>query len=359
MSSTKNIHRLLFGALVVMAAVQCFWGLSFHPVERWDEGTNLQVVTETLQSSSPWILKLNDGPFWEKPPLWYDAGLVSVSFFGNSIFSLRLVTAVAGFLLVLLVYGMARAWYSPLSGSVAGLVMLSIGQLWQYNPANVFATHNLRSADSDALQMLLMTLTVFALTKALQSQRWLYLGALLTGLAFMTKGPLAFLPTLLFAVWVLGQRIKFTRKSVLTAFGLFGFMVLPWHLLMTIFYGGRFWNEYLGYHLLARLGGALEGHREGGGYYLGLLMKPEFFPGIGLFVAALAFGAWRWVKRRRFEEFVLLGMTLGTFVIISLAGTKLAWYLLPVYPFVAVLAGGMIAAVLDRGLGLASPKKVI
>jgi len=147
------VHRLgsaaFAAAFAALVAVFCFHHLARPDVRTWDEGMNAAVVIATLDSGSFPVLQGPAGPFFEKPPLWYYLTLASVRLGGLNATSLRMVTALSGFLLILLV-GIATArFHSVLAGYAASGFLLAVGHLYFFKPHGIFSTHHIRSADSD------------------------------------------------------------------------------------------------------------------------------------------------------------------------------------------------------------------
>ncbi|MEM8835705.1 MAG: phospholipid carrier-dependent glycosyltransferase [Planctomycetota bacterium] len=99
-------------ALIVTAvcALAFGWGLTTHGLTNWQEAIRV-VVARSMQAAGDWIVPIVDGqPYLAKPPLIYWAQLVSASIRGAevSIFDLRLVVALSGWIAALLTLVAAR-----------------------------------------------------------------------------------------------------------------------------------------------------------------------------------------------------------------------------------------------------------
>ena len=81
---------------------QRYFGLGNQPVERWDEETNIKVVTDTAALKYLPVLYLGQKPFFEKPPLWYFVNLGLAGTFGISPESMRMTSAISGLLIILI-----------------------------------------------------------------------------------------------------------------------------------------------------------------------------------------------------------------------------------------------------------------
>lgn len=197
-------------------------------------------------------------------------------------------------------------------------------------------------------------------TRLLALQRW---GWVMTGvlgaLAFLAKGPIAWLPagvvglTLLLvrpekaAVWRVLAPFKVT---LVVSLGL-----TPWLALLVQQHGVGFFYEFFFVHNLQRFGGDLGNSQSNFiGYYM-LVLLVGFFPWVALLVPAV----WAQLKGQTRpkllaklaspqanEALPLLALLwAGVYILFfSLSGTKLAHYIVPAYPALAIVVGGWLAS---------------
>ena len=195
----------------------------------------------------------------DKPPLDLWLQVASVKLFGFSARSLVLPAAVAGTLAVPLLYDAVRRLFGGLAGICAGVALAVL-------PVSVVASR------SDALDALMMALTVLALwlvVLAVQRGRvrYLYLAALVMGLAFNVKlfEALVALPAL-FLLYMLGSRIPLRRRigHAAGAGALFVLVALSWAIAVSLSpshsrpypigsSNGSVWNVIFVYNGLHRL----------------------------------------------------------------------------------------------------------
>ncbi|OIP96344.1 hypothetical protein AUK40_05110 [Candidatus Wirthbacteria bacterium CG2_30_54_11] len=354
----KRYGSYFFGAiLLVLAAFFCFHNLGHLPLAQWDERTNVRVVRAPLGYGHPLDLMLGGKPFFEKTPLWYYSTEATVLLLGDGNWQLRLVSALAGFLLIL---GVAHAgWrlWGAGAGLLAGAMLLATPHLWVRNVTGYFSTHTLRSADVDPLFLLFLLLSWAATVKFVRqgNNHWLSLAAFAAGLAVMTKGPIGLLSLIVFGVWgVMTRRDAMSPFAQVTedknrvptllmpATAAFLLTVLPWYLWMYVRYGWTFIDQHFGYHLLQRIGVTLENHSEHWWFYLKLLSDPQVFPCALWLVLALgaALSSKKW--KQDYVTFSLTTLVISLIVLMTLAQTRIAWYILPVYPFAALLTAGRV-----------------
>lgn len=276
----------------------CFYNLGDRPLEKWDEATNAYVVAHPHE------------PFFEKPPLWYALTRLSVDIFGFSNISIRLISALSGLGVLFLVY--------RLSNILAVLLLLTTPHLWISGSGGYFATHNFRSADPDGLFLFFILLSFYLVKKNP------HLAGLASGFGILTKGPLALAPLFL------SKNIKPILIALATA--------LPWYIYKTIAYNTAFLEKHVMYHIITRISTPLEGHSGGILYYLKVLFTPSVFP--YMIPALYAFVANNSTVMKPVKTLIVF--ILGA---VFFTRTTLSWYLLPVYPFFAILLADTIAKI--------------
>lgn len=350
--SLLTLIFLLTGFLV-------FYKLGEAEFVRWDEYTNYQVVDDTINSNNPLILKYDDasnGLFFEKPPLWYWLAIGLVKIFGINSFVLRSISALSGFLFIIFLFLIGRKGSSYWGGVTTVLVILGSSHIL-FSPAHIFSTHNFRSADLDAMQLLFIILVMLVLTihenssEGVQKKRNLIpLASIFTAIAFLVKGPFALFPFLLWGLYRVinifrsGNKIELIKKTnVENIYYLLVFLIIivPWHLFMYQKFGGLFVNEYFEYHLIRRVVSPLEGHSANNFMHIIQLLDIKlFFSGILYFFSVgYLFIRYKLEVLYNFKIFFPLVGSIVSLLIISLIKTQLAWYIFYFYPFAALLMG--------------------
>ena len=168
--------------------------------------------------------------------------------------------------------------------------------------------------------------------------RWWYLVWVAVALAVMVKSVAG-----LVGIIAIGLTVTLNReieKTVTSPHFQLGFLialliVAPWHLYMYGLYGEQFLDMYLGKHVIQRTVSVLEGHRGTPSHYLNQL-REQYFPWCYLAPFALAYG----LKREGIEtqcQKILWALVIVVFGVTTLVQTKLPWYIIPVYPALAIL----------------------
>lgn len=361
-------RRIALFALIALSVIFCFANLTSSPLAVWDEYTNFNVVYDTIGSENPLLLQLNGEPFFEKPPLWYYLAIFSTKLFGVHNLSLRIISALSGFFMILTVFYLGWKMFSYRAGIIAGFGLLATQHLWIVNHS-IFSSHTLRTADLDALQLLFILLTVVAHFKFIKSNnhRWLITSGVLTGLGFLTKGPFALLPLCILNATLLIQTGKAALPVLLKANILTGAMILvttaPWYLYMLSRFGNEFISRHIAYHLIQRTSEAIEGHHGNALFYITLLFRKDFFfSGELLLLSSIIFlrpGRYRPKLNNNFSLVYCLIAVLLMMLTTIVIQTKLSWYIFPLYPFAALLIGKMYADLSDQKMVISKILRII
>jgi hypothetical protein len=311
------------------------------PLLEVDDARYAQVPAEMV-ASGDWILPtLDTTAYVEKPPLWYWTAAASYKLFGVSEGAARLA------MLLFAMLGVAGAWwlgswlYAPGIG-VAAAAATATASLW------IFLTHNM-TVDMPVSVCLLWT-TALALRAMARPEdaRWAAPAAwLAAALAFLSKGLISLL---LPGLWVVGLAILFPKlrkgaRALISPVGIaLAFAVAaPWFMAMQKrrpdFYHVFFYEQHFQRYLTAK-------YNRGAPWWFYLAVLPA---GLLPWTAPFLAGMWRAVRRPFGPDFrgpALAAWTLGVAAFFSTSHSKLATYVLPVFPHACLLA---VAAV-EEGL---------
>jgi hypothetical protein len=122
-------------------------------------------------------------------------------------------------------------------------------------------------------------------------------------------------------------------------------IALPWHIWSVTTHGRSFIDQYLVFHILGRFAGPLEGHEGGPFYYIASYRyNAGWFALVHAVGIALALVLAILQRDRLLAAVVLLAV--GAFTMVNVQGTKIGWYLIPVYPGAALAAALAITRLL-------------
>jgi 4-amino-4-deoxy-L-arabinose transferase-like glycosyltransferase len=326
---------LLFGALY-------FFLLGRAPLDNPDEGRYAEIPREMV-ATGDWVTPRLDGvDYFEKPPLGYWAVAASLELFGPSEWALRAVPALFGLGGVLLTYATARRLYGRGVGAAAAIVLGSCA----------FYAGLARFLNIDIAVSVLMSATLFAFLLAVGEppgarRRWLLYGVYAgAALATLTKGLIGFLlPGAVMLLWLVLCRQWRRLRPLHLPSGLLLFLAIaaPWHFLVAarnpgwarFYFGDQQWSRFT----TTALG------RYHPWYYFIPILLGGLFPWVG-FLGAGAGAALRggWARRRENADRWFWAIWAAfIFLFFSASDSKLATYILPVFPPLAVLIALVVA----------------
>jgi 4-amino-4-deoxy-L-arabinose transferase-like glycosyltransferase len=314
--------------IAAIAAVLQFFKLGEGALQDWDEAIHAEVSKEIVTSHHWLSLYWQHEPYFRKPPLSFWIRAAFFQWFGVTEFWARFASAAAGAAIVVLAYVIARRLFGASAGFCAGIVLLTTRHF-------EFVT---RQGSTDALLCLCIYLAVYAYLRLLDgSSKWYYALCAAVGIGAMVKGPAILIAPLAIVV---DACIRKERRILLNwrRHCLGGLLMLaivaPWHLWMIVHYGRSFVDEYLGHQIVGRATRVLENSGGGPNFYIGAFFDLAL-PWSLLAIVAAA----RWIQRREYDFslfWTLAGVTLAVYTLIP---TKHEWYILPIYPAMAIEVG--------------------
>jgi 4-amino-4-deoxy-L-arabinose transferase-like glycosyltransferase len=334
-------------SLFLLAALLFFFALGGHQLQGSTEARVAGIAME-MHLDNDWVTpRLFGEPFLEKPPLslWLDAGAMRV--FGVSPWSVRLASAVAGLLSVMVLYGMLRGFERPKRIAwTAGILLATMASYWS----------NVRGVGEDALLALGVTMALLAF---FQAQRASTAGNSLLfvigiAIATLSKGVLGLaMPGVVIFAYLLAdtlidKRLKIAdwlRPGLLTVIGLIPLLI--WLVVLYQHDGAQAVREVLLTNSVGRFSGSFveAGHYEPFHYYLAKL--PQAFLPWNILVYL---GLWHFRKQLKANRYLLFFSlwVVAQFVMLTLASSKRMVYLMSMTPAAAVIAAEYACVLFER-----------
>ncbi len=330
-------------ALLTLAfGVLFLWQLGTAPLANPDAGRYAEIPREML-ATGDWVTpRLNGVNYFEKPPLMYWALAASQKFFGASEWAVRAPLAVFGLFGVLLTYAAGRQLYGRAAG-VWSAIVLGTSLLY-------FALT--RVLVLDLAVSVLMSATLFCFILAVRApagatRRWLFYGLYASAaLATLTKGLIGFLVTgAVMFLWLLlfHQWRRLRPMHLPTGALLFLAIAAPWHILAAQ-HNETWAHRYFVYEHFERFLTSAAS-RPGPIWYFVPIVLLGLFPWMGfLWSATREALAGGWARRKEnADAWFLITWAAFVFFFFSISKSKLAPYILPIFPALAVLIGAWIA----------------
>lgn len=336
---SKEIKQDIFWFIFLLSSALILYliGLGNLPLRDWDEGYYGTVAKDIYKTGNWLYITYYNKPFLLKPPLIIWLISISYSIGGISEFTTRFPCTFLTACGVPLLYLIGRNLFtSRLPAIFSTLVYLTLLPVVRHG----------RLAMLDGPINTFFLFSIFCLLQSYSQPFWIIGVGIGLGLIAFTKGILAVaLGGILGIFCFFNRSLKRIKNPVLWGGFILGFSpVILWYSLQIIKYGDKFIEVHFLQQNLDRLSTAVEGNQGSVWYYIIELVKYSFpwiffLPG-GLILA---------IKKcqQSWAKLVLVGFIL--FIgIISLMGTKLPWYIMPIYPFFSLAVGVYLAEVLQN-----------
>lgn len=335
-----------------LLAVAWFATVPLRPMLDPDEGRYAEIPREML-ASGDWVTPRFDGlKYFEKPPLQYWATAAVYAVAGVSEWSSRLWSAALAFACL----GLVFAWTGRLYGLEAGLASLTALAVSPY--FGIVGHLNLLDAGLTfwlSCAVFAFTLAQTSAVKSASERRWMLLAWGAAALAVLSKGiVVGVLAGTALMVYTLIERDALTwrRLHPLPGLALFLLLAAPWFIVVSLrnpgFPGFFFVHEHF-----TRFLTTVHQRVEPWWYFLPLLLLGALPWALPLGRACR--GAWSAgaAAARRdgatsmiagFKPLKFLAIYAGvTLVFFSASGSKLAPYILPMFPVLAGITGVFVA----------------
>ena len=294
----------------------------------------------------------NGIPRFEKPILFYWMQAITFAVIGPGETAARLPSALAGLGCLLLTFAIGRRLLGETAGLTGAVVLATTFRFVVWT----------RQGLTDIPVMFFIMAALYAWLRALDEpahRRALALaGWSAVGLAALTKGPVAVLPVLILAAYLIATRQwqGFRGLHVPSGVLVSAAITVPWYAWMMRLHGRAFVDFALGYEILARYGYAGATFPSANRSFL---WYAAIYPGDAapwtLFVAAgAALAVWRFRRCDPAERraLVFLATWFGTVIaVFASAQFKVTHYILPAYPAASLFAGYLI----DRATSRSDP----
>lgn len=351
-------RKKLFMHLLVLAILTyfiVFLKLNAFHIRWWDESIFAVNTYEMLYNGklfTPYFRSLPDF-FNTKPPLTIWFQLLFVKLIGYNELAIRLPSAIAAALCILLLFNFIATRFSMVWAWLSALILLTSPGFIDF--------HTARTGDSDSLLTLFLLIAHFHFFDYLftQKQKHIFYFILFISLAFATKSIAGLLFTPAYLIILLYQKklkVFLSNSAFLSGLGLFLFIILA--LIGLRNQQDPTYIRSILFEDLGRVVTVIQNHQEPFIFYFENLFTTRFSTWFILLVigCGLAF----YTKQAK-EKIVLQGFTMLILVylaITSISITKLIWYDMPLFPYFAVLAAYPIYLLIQK-LELSSAKQLV
>ncbi|MBD2021260.1 glycosyltransferase family 39 protein [Leptolyngbya sp. FACHB-36] len=311
--------------------------LGWLPLRDWDEGIVAQVARDIWRSSFDsltWLYPTQAGePYFNKPPLVHWLIALTYQVGGVSEWTTRLPGAILTAVSVPLLYMIGRELFPLRAPAIfASLVYLTLLPVVRHG----------RLAMLDGALLCFFLLLMLCLLRTRRDLRWGLGVGIAFGLLCMTKGIVALLLGAIAIAFIAWDTPRLLTAHIVWLGVLIGSMPAAlWYFAQWWHYDRAFVQSHLLNQSLDRVWSSVENNQGPLWYYVLEILKLAL-PWLLFLPQGFRFA---WEHRTMGWAKLALVWSGGYLLAISLMGTKLPWYVLPVYPALALVTGVQLAKV--------------
>jgi len=334
-----------FSILFLSCYVLFLFGNNFFSLTDPDE-VFYSLTAKEMAAKNEWVTPLIFGqPQFEKPPLTY--WLIETSFkaWGESPFTARLFPAIFAIIGVIAVYFLGLMGFKDERKAFLSAIVLATSAFFAGMGKTVFT-------DMIFSVFILCAFTMFVLAYTDRRRQGIgFIGFyVFCALATLTKSPLGFvIPQLAVVLFLLYQRqIDFLKNwFVLIGFLVYLIIALPWYVYMYDQYGQVFIREFF-YNDHWRRFLEAEHHSNDRWYFYPVTMIAGLFPWSLFLIAAWVDLFKRLKSSVTLVDYLSLSWILSVLLVFQMAHSKLASYILPLFPALALMTGNFLGNCLSQ-----------
>lgn len=310
-----------------------------RPLSVPDEGRYGDISRSMFESGDWLIPRINSLPFMHKPPLLHWLSSIFMELFGMHIWVLRLVPVLAATLMLVSLFLFVR---KHISERVAQLTAMILGTNLLFFGSSEYINHDLLLASWITVSVLCFVDFTISARKSI-----LFLGYFAGAAAFLSKGLIGVLiPGMILLPWLLYTKQWKKIPSLLNPLGILLFILLvsPWLYAVQLKYP-QFLHYFFIDQQFSRFSSKEFNNKQPWCFYL-LILFVSFLP----WIFASRFQSIKAVFQK-YKQSVLLTLLVWWFISVtvffSIPPSKLAGYILPAVPPLAVFLALVINQVLE------------
>jgi len=329
-------ERLIVIALLVAGLLVFTLNLGSLPLRDWDEGTVAQVSREILQApanSDRWLFPtLWEQPYLNKPPLIHDLIALSYRWGGVNETAARIPSALLMAVSVPFTYALGKELFLMRQPALfSALIYLTTLPLVRHG----------RLAMLDGAVVCFTILLMWSVLRSRRDLRWCLGIGISLSLIGLTKGIIAILLGGIAFIFLAWDTPRLFRSIYFWSGLIIGCVpVLSWYTLQGLHYQDGFVETAIFSQSFSRLWRAVDNNGGPPWYYLQRLL--HFLPWLIFSFSGLHLAwknqIWSWSK-------LILVWSGVYFLVITFMSTKLPWYILPLYPALALAGGRMLTEI--------------
>ncbi|MBI2471176.1 MAG: glycosyltransferase family 39 protein [Planctomycetes bacterium] len=348
MKDITNNPRLLLAILIIISCFVLFFDLGGRGFQNKDYLRFAETAREMMYTGDYVVPHYVGKIYLAKPPLLMWSIALSSQFSGAiTPFTARIPSALCALLSIITVFLFGKHLYkNPMAGLWAGLILLSNYMFFLYS----------RTVKTDMMLATFIFTAIYAFymgyTSDAQKRRlYFVLFYVSIALAILTKGPLGFIiPILIVLIYLVYKKelLFFKQMYWVMGFGILGLIVGPWVILMCQRIGLDTVINNAFSESVVRYSTEEYGHKQPFYFFIPELIK-GFLPYSIFFPATFVYLFSKKIVRNGGDRWWLSIWFVTVFILMSISRCKSARYILPLYPALALMIGGMWTSLSGTG----------
>lgn len=325
-----------FWLLLIFAAIYIVGNIGSGSLTTWDEALYANISANIVKTGDWLVLHDRPGkPWFDKPPLYMWCTAFSYNLFGINEFSARFTSSLFGVGTILLVYLFVKRLYNQNIAVLAALLLL----------ASPHYLHFSKMGMMDVMLTFFITLMVYFFWMGQERPKYLFWSGFVLIFAYFTKGFAAITgPAVILLYCILSGNLRLlAKRQFAIGISVSIIAIIGWHLAQYAATGPDAINNYFGFHIFKRATTSLEGHSGGMNFYQKVIFNKNK-PWAVIFYGSIAYMLWLMIKYRDRRAMLMLSWAAAVFMVCSFVQTKLHWYIVPIYPALAIASAVTLGA---------------
>lgn len=330
-----DIPIILASAWSILAAFCLFFRLGAGTLKGWDEAFYGAMAKHMLRTRDYLTLHFNFEPERSgKVPLYLWLTVLTMKVWGETPWAVRFWSAFFGWATFPATFFLGQALFNEWVGLAAMMVLLTIPHY----------VESVRPARLDSLVAFFIVVALLCFWHGQTEPRWLLAMGAATGLAILGKGVVGLFPYVIVGTYVIfsGGWSLLLSAWLWGSIGVGLAVALPWHLIQWKLHGKRFLQAYFVFNLLNRTRQVVTHGGGGPAFYLYILKDGSRNVWYLFMAAGIGWCGWQGWSENNLAGLLILSWVMAIVFPFSLAKTKLAWYMVPVYPALALAVSAFL-----------------
>lgn len=339
-------HNVLnYGILTLLIYLVVFVKLDAFHMRWWDESMFAVNAYEMIENGKMFSLYFDGNPdlFNTKPPLtvWFQVFFIKL--LGYNELAIRLPSALATALVILILFHFVSKYFNRTWAWISSLILLT--------STGFIGFHTGRTGDSDALLTLFLFLANLEFLKFILNEQkkhllWFFL---FITLAFATKiyAALLFAPAY-FILLLVFRKLKRFIFNVQFTVGILFFLFVSGFIIYFRELDSKGYVDIILGKDAGRIFSIVEGHSGSWSFYLESLSKERFSIWFIPLIAGAFLNIFNPNEQQKKIIFSSIGLIVVYLIVVSISTTKLEWYDMPLYPYMALVASYSIYLLYEK-----------